>query len=136
MIRKGCALMVVLLLALAVGLFATCPKETDHRLAVMRLFSEVLQDKVQDRVGESQAGKWLKAAGIDLGNSQLLEAAGNMSSGVMVNNMLRVDDYYLFSVGKLRANGREYVVSVGLLNHVFTPSREMVSDVVDSYLRR
>lgn len=134
MLRRGCALIIVLLLALLVVMFVTCPKEEDHRLAVMQLCSEVVQTKVE----ESDVSKWLKATGIDLGDSKqlLLEATGNVSSGVLVNNLLHVDDYYLFSVGRMKVQHNEYIVSVGVMNHVFTPSKETVSEAIDNYLHR
>ena len=133
MLRKGCALIVVLLLVLVMAMFATCPKEVDHRLAVTELGNEVLQAKIE----QSGVNRWLKAAGIDFGDKHqaLLDTTGSISAGFMVNNLLHIDDYYFFSVGRLKVGAKDYVVSVGVLNHVFTPDKETVIEVIDNYLR-
>ncbi len=131
--KKGCAFLILLPLLLLVAMFITCPKENDHRLAIMNLCNEVIEAKVE----QSGVNKWLQSAGIDLGDAQqvILGATGNVSANLLMNNMIRIDDYYVVSVGRLRVGQRDYVVSVGVLNHVFTPDKETVIEVMDSYLR-
>lgn len=130
--RKGCAVFILVLVALMVAMFVSCPKAQDHRLALRTLYGEVVKAKV-DQTGVS---KWLEASGIDLGDDKewLVQMAGNATSGYVLDNLVLVDDYLLFSVGKLKIGSDTYVVSVGLFNHVFTPDKEMVLKIVDKYI--
>ncbi len=130
--RKGCAVFFVLIVILIIAMFLSCPKEVDHRIALRSLYNEVLQTKVE----QSEVNKWLDVAGIDLGDSKdaLVRMAGNMSSGFVLNNMVTVEDYYIFSIARLHIKEGSYVVSVGVFNHVFTPSKEQVIEIVDHYL--
>ncbi len=130
--RKGCAVFPVLIFITMIAMFLSCPKEVDHRIALRSLYNEVVQTKVE----QSDVGKWLDASGIDLGDSKdaLVRMAGSLSSGFVLDNMVTVEDYYLFSIARLHIRQHSYVVSVGVFSHVFTPSKEQVLEIVDRYL--
>lgn len=43
---------------------------------------------------------------------------------LVIDNMLKVDNYFVCSIGTITFDGETKVVSVGVLNHVFTPGKE------------
>ena len=43
---------------------------------------------------------------------------------VIVKNNMDVENYILFSVGKVGSDENERIISVGIMNHVFTISKE------------
>ncbi|UKK49157.1 hypothetical protein L6475_04140 [Prevotella sp. E9-3] len=124
MLRRGCALLIVLFVALLMAMVVTCPKASDHK----EVLKTVLKDATDEKIG--------KALGEDLFSS-VMKVAGQMTVGtttdMVVDRLLRVDDYYLFSVGRVFIAGREYTVSVGVLNHVFAPDKEDVLKLVERY---
>ena len=49
-------------------------------------------------------------------------------SDFLVNNTLSVDNYFLFSLGKITIHDKTKIVSIGLLNHVFTEIGDVIKD--------
>ena len=45
---------------------------------------------------------------------------GTGIAGLFLDGMLQVDNYFVCSVGRIKFEGEEYIVSIGVLNHVFT----------------
>lgn len=96
---------------LLIFLFSTCPDKQDHRNrlrgAVTQIISEKLNSsEIEDAMTESPEFQQL----ID----ELATAA------------VDVDNYLLFSIGKVELNGKEQIVSLGIGGHVFTFNDKIV----------
>ncbi len=50
--------------------------------------------------------------------------------GAITENNLEVDNYVVVSVGKVTYEGQTGVVTIGLLNNVFTPGKEKVREAL------
>lgn len=102
-----CSVFVVLFLSL----IFTCPDKQKHVEALNSLTSSILNDQIStDSDGWDYLGAML----------------GNKVLGAVFDNSLYVDNYVIFSVGKMTFDGEDSIVSLGIFNHVFTKSREQV----------
>lgn len=110
----GCVVVFVLLLTLGITLYTTCPTKADHRNAL----NEAVTAVINERLGEQRYDIMGKIANV-LGKKML-----NETSEVAINQMLHVDDYVFISVGRIHFKGRDHIVSVGVLGHVFAPDKD------------
>ena len=85
----------------------TCPEKEAHTEALMEVFSEVVEEKMGDEMYENEVATLFSTLGLGIGK-------------LFVKNSIKVDNYFLFSIGKAGDN----VFSVGVMNHVFTISKE------------
>ena len=102
---------------LIVFLFSSCPDKKDH--------TEALSDSVTQIIGE-------QVPGLDV---SLLNSIPGMD-GVMSligDNFVDVDNYFLFSLGKMDLGGKEQVVSFGICGHVFTFNDKIVKESAGLY---
>ena len=90
---------------MAIGLMATCPTEQAHREAITKEMNRFIKEST-----DNQGDAW----GI----------IGNIISqkivGVVVDNLIEVDNYGVCSVGSITFKGKTHRVSFGILGHVFT----------------
>ena len=104
-LRNGCIGLILVLAAMAVGLVATCPTEQAHREAITKEMNRFIKEST-----DNQSDAW----GI----------IGNIISqkivGVVVDNLIEVDNYGVCSVGSITLKGKTHRVSFGILGHVFT----------------
>ena len=104
-LRNGCIGLILVLAAIAVGLMATCPTEQAHREAITKEMNRFIKEST-----DNQGDAW----GI----------IGNIISqkivGVVVDNLIEVDNYGVCSVGSITFKGKTHRVSFGILGHVFT----------------
>lgn len=104
-LRNGCIGLILVLAAMAIGLMATCPTEQDHREAITKEMNRFIKEST-----DNQGDAW----GI----------IGNIISqkivGVVVDNLIEVDNYGVCSVGSITFKGKTHRVSFGILGHVFT----------------
>lgn len=104
-LRNGCIGLILVLAAMAVGLVATCPTEQAHREAITKEMNRFIKEST-----DNQGDAW----GI----------IGNIISqkivGVVVDNLIEVDNYGVCSVGSITLKGKTHRVSFGILGHVFT----------------
>ena len=104
-LRNGCIGLILVLAAMAVGLVATCPTEQAHREAITKEMNRFIKEST-----DNQGDAW----GI----------IGNIISqkivGVVVDNLIEVDNYGVCSVGSITFKGKTHRVSFGILGHVFT----------------
>lgn len=127
MSAKGCFnLSLIIIVAVGVLLVATCPKAEDHKQVIRQAFDEAISEKIDppaDREGDIVAS--------------VMKIVGKMALGTTsdfaIERMVKVDDYYVCSVGRIEWRGREHIISVGLLNHVFTLDKE---DILEELNRR
>lgn len=106
-LRNGCVVLLVALAAALVGLVATCPTADDHREAITKEINRVVEHASQRSGGGDAWGM-----------------IGSMITknivGVVVDNMIDVDNYGVCSVGSITFKGKKKQVSFGILGHVFT----------------
>ena len=97
-------LIIVILSATCV---VTCPDKEAHTDALMEVLTDVVEEEMGEEMTENALNLTLSSMAIGLGK-------------MIVKNTMEVDNYFLFSVGKAGEN----TVSVGVMNHVFTISKE------------
>lgn len=103
--RGGCGMTFLVVAVLAVILLAlTCPKPEDHRQAVKDEVKAMIDNAPDDTGLFGSFGKMLVSGIADMALGQMLD----------------VDNYVLFSVGKIHYGNSSHTVSFGILNHVFT----------------
>ncbi len=121
--KHGCALLCVGTIVLLIAMTLTCPKKMDHQAALRNTLREIVNTKI-DEVAENEQ--------MDASASTFTKMVGQMAitqfGDVAIDQLLSVDDYVLFSVGHLKYGQADRIVSLGLLNHVFTPSTEDISE--------
>jgi hypothetical protein len=115
--RKGCAFIIVALVALVVAMFVTCPSEAEHKAVLNREFSAAINEKFGIDKSDDIIGSIFNMIG---------QSAVGLSSGFAINNIVTVDNYYIVSIGKMNYGGKERIVSVGVLNHVFAPDKDFI----------
>lgn len=105
-------LILVLTLVIIAGVcVVTCPDKASHSEALKDVLSTALTETISD--SES-----------DTGLIMLGSMIGTGIGGLVIDNMLKVDNYFVCSIGTMTFEGETKVVSVGVLNHVFTPGKE------------
>lgn len=109
--KKSLSLVVIILVALLA--FATCPDKQAHQDAVMEEVNGAIDTTIKDKtgLGNSGFGNALSKIGTSLASKVL---------GTAFDYTLTVDNYYLFSVGKIGVDDNPKTVSIGVFGHVFT----------------
>lgn len=110
---KKLLLFVLVLVAIAGTCVVTCPDKPSHTAALKEVLNAALTEELSD--GESDAGFVVFGSMIGTG-----------LGGLFIDNVLKVDNYFVCSVGTITFDGKTKVVSFGVLNHVFTPGKEYV----------
>ena len=95
---------------------ATCPDREAHSEALKDLVNQVITAELS---GEEE----------DAGLAMFSSMIGTGLSGLVIDNMLNVEDYLVCSIGTATYDGETHVVSVGLLNHVFTIDEEKAAQI-------
>lgn len=93
-------------------LLMTCPKEDKHYEAVTHEITEAVTDSA------SRPSTGIET--IDMIGGMLGQEIARQFVGAMVTQFVTVDNYIIFSVGKIEYNGRSEVISLGIIGHVFT----------------
>lgn len=101
----------VLFIALIIFLHTSCPDKDQH--------TEALSESIAQMLGEK-----FNHSGLDniITDSPELQSFIQDLGYALVN----VDDYFLFSIGKINLTGEEQVVSIGIGGHVFTFNDKIV----------
>jgi hypothetical protein len=112
--RWGMIISLLVIISILVVLVLTCPKKDQHVEALMENITYVLGD----------------AAGED--DLKLLGSViGSAIAKPVVNSFLVVDDMVIFSIGHIEYDGQDNIVSVGVLGHVFTASKEQIKSQLE-----
>lgn len=93
---------------LLVSLVVTCPQKDKHHEEVRMMVTNVLDKKILD--AQSKEYGTLSALG-SLFVPEMVDA--------FLNSRMKVDNYFIFSVGKVYYNGKSVTVSFGILGQVF-----------------
>ncbi len=104
-------------------LLITCPGEEKHRQTVVDEIAEAAQREMPWQSGDDGL---LGAFGETLGNMLVSQFAD-----AVVGQFMRVDNYVIFSVGKIRYGGETKTVSFGILGHVFTFDADDIGKAIE-----
>lgn len=128
--NSGCGtkLLLALLIFVILGgvLAVTCPSRQDHKDAVSLSTRQWVDEKL-DALGQNNdllsiltgAVEWISGQGIDF----------------VIDQYLDVDNYGVCSIGRVNLGEKSKVVSVGVLNHVFTFDKEDVDKLFMNALK-
>lgn len=97
----------LILVIICATCIVTCPEKEAHTEALMEVLTDVMEEEMGEEMTENALNLTLSSMAIGFGK-------------MIVKNTMEVDNYFLFSVGKAGEN----TVSVGVMNHVFTISKE------------
>ena len=109
--KKTIALLLVA--GLLIAAVVTCPKPADHREAVLDVIHAAINEKAESSV--SNDSQFLRIIGATLVNNAL---------DIAVSSQLQHHNYILWSTTTARYGGKDHTISLGLLGHVFTFSKE------------
>jgi len=112
---KGCLIAALIAALIIFVMFATNPTKEEHWAKITSEVGEAVVEQENDFFGLGGAL-----------NSVITEAI--MAFG---KNFFTVEDYVVCSVGKINYDGEPKVVSLGLLNHVFTFEKEDVTKYLE-----
>ena len=111
----------IVFVALIAGACFTCPDKKAHRKALTEAAGQYGEDKLGEATdGDKTLGSIAKA----------LRKAGDPVVGLAIGKMLQVDNYYLFSIGKIKRGEDTQMVSFGIYGHVFTPTTSMIDNAL------
>ncbi len=119
----GCLGTLAATAVLAVAMAMTCPKPAEHYAALNELVGQTIDQQI---------------TGTDDLATQVVAALGRvafdkMGTGI-VERMVSVDDYVVVSIGRMQWHGEKHIVSVGIMRHVFTPTKEQVAKAAQEAL--
>lgn len=124
----GCltAFIVSVVVVLALLVF-TCPDTQDHKDALSDVITATVNEEVQqttDSIHDDLLGKAFQAISKAF-TGKVIDAA--------VDNLITVDNYFFFSVGKVHYANQDKVVSVGALKHIFTTDKNTLKKAAEKY---
>lgn len=117
-IMKGLLYTILILLGLACVCIVTCPDKDAHSDALKELFNSVLTEKLNEDVTDEDEQAY----------AMFRSMLGTGLAGLVIDNMLKVENYFVCSIGTITYENETNIVSVGILNHVFTASEEDVKE--------
>lgn len=89
---------------------ATCPDHDAHSEALKNLLNKTLTAELSKDVSTEEDAGWAMFGSM----------IGTGIGGLVIDNILSVENYFVCSIGTITYGGETRIVSVGLLNHVFT----------------
>lgn len=118
---KKLLLSILIVVAVAGVCVVTCPDKEAHSEALKDLVNTVLTEGLAE--GESETDAGFVAFGSMLGTG---------IAGIVLDNTLKVENHFVCSVGTITYAGKTKIVSIGILNHVFTADKEDFKQALES----
>lgn len=102
----------------------SCPDKEAHSEAIMENINELIDEEAtKDVTNESEKALALLASSLVSGISNLV-----------IDSRLSVNNYFLFSIGRVTFEGESRIVSIGVLNHVFTDINDNLKKEIEKRL--
>ena len=102
----------------------SCPDKEAHSEAIMENVNELIDEEAtKDVTNDTEKALVLLASSLVSGISNLV-----------IDSRLSVDNYFLFSIGRVTFEGKSQIVSIGLLNHVFTDINDNLKKEIEKRL--
>ncbi len=114
----------LIFLGVIIVLIITCPTADDHKEAIKNAVKEAASREINTYAGESGNLGFL----VDTFSSGLVSGLTSLA----LEGFLTVDKYFVCSVGRINYGGEQKVVSVGMLNYVYTFSADDLTEAMDS----
>lgn len=115
-------LIIILIVAVLGGVcVVTCPDQDAHTQALKNLLNEVLTEELSKDAASDEDAGWVMFGSM----------IGTGVGGMVIDNILNVENYFVCSIGTVTYDGETHIVSVGLLNHVFTVDNAKVMQLAD-----
>lgn len=118
--KIGC--LSLLLIALLVVAFFTCPPKEKHVEKIASTVSNVVDDETRG------LGKFAISLIDELTGKDIVKRS--------IDKVITVDDYSLLSLGKVEWQGKEHITSVGIFGMVFTMPEEMMKDKLRKAIKK
>lgn len=102
----------------------SCPDKEAHSEAIMENVNNLIDGELTKEVTDET-------------EKALVILASSLVSGIsnlVIDSRLSVDNYFLFSIGKVTFDGESNIVSIGLLNHVFTDINDNIKKEIEERL--
>lgn len=115
-------ILLVLVIVLGVAAAMTCPDKKAHRKAILRMVNSYVDSRIDNSMGQKGVAGFL-AKGVKATKKVL----GAPAASLYINKNLQVDNYYLFTLGKLTSGDESQLVSIGAFGYVLTPSNWMLT---------
>ena len=109
---------ILVTIAIAGVCIISCPKHEEHSKAIMKEINNIIDNEFSNKAeNDNEKAMALFATTLCSGISEFI-----------IDRKLFIDNYFLFSVGKITLEGEKKIVSIGVLNHVFTDLGEYVKE--------
>ena len=109
-------LTLIVILLIAVLMTQTVPAKKAHKEAMMKAIKEYVDEKAEE---EGFGNNVLTSIG---------KAVVNKGIEVALNTKLKVHNYYLFNTTSVRMDGKDQLLSVGVLGMVLTFDKDMLKE--------
>ena len=109
-------LTLIIILLIAVLMTQTLPEKKAHKEAMMKAIKEYVDEKAEEK---------------GFGNNVLTKigkAVINKGIEVALNTKLKVHNYYLLNTTSVRLDGKDQLLSVGVLGQVITFDKDMLKE--------
>ena len=118
---------ILIALGVLIGIMLiTCPDEERH-------VNKVTKEIVESARNAAEGDETGIVSGIVSGilDNTIISSISESVAKIYVNDKLKVSDYGILNVGKMKIDGEEHVVSIGMFNHVFTTSNidKIIGDI-------
>ena len=116
--------LIVFLAVVAGVLIATCPDRNAHQEAIKSVVSEVVNDEMdkQSNIFTTELASISTVLTI------------NMADSYLKTNLI-IKDHTLYNIGYVSYKDELRMISVGILNHVFTIDKEMARDIMKDKMK-
>lgn len=129
--HTGCLLSILIaLIALVAVLIITCPKPEQHKDALSGVITQTVNDAVNDSTNTT-GDEFIDNAFRNISNA----FAGKVIK-TAVDNLVTVDNHIIYSTGKVNYGGKDHIVSLGLLGHIFTVDEDDLQEAARQYYKQ
>lgn len=125
----GCVVAIVVFVTLVLAMIVSRPNEQAHRNEVSQVVSAALTETEDSLMGDpADAGSLVL--------HHLGSALAKAMTREVVEHLVTVDDYGLFTVGHIEFGEERTLISVGVLGHVFTADKETIKTAANDYIQK
>lgn len=111
-------LLFIVIIAIALVGVITCPQKDAHKDALMKLVNVALDTELYKNTKSEE----------EMGFALFGSILGSGIAEIIIDKKLLVDNYFVCSIGRVVFEGKEKIVSIGFLNHVFTMPEDKLKE--------